>query len=149
MFEKLNCVRLAVAAIAFGVISFAIHMLMVMVMGNAALYEATSQLWKPMGESWFAGALVINLLGGLLFVMAYSALHKCGCACKANVCTNCARCGAMLGFVFWLVVGLPGMLSTYWMLAIPSAIMAEWTVGGFLSMVAGGAAVGLLYKPKK
>jgi len=113
-----------------------------MVSGTAPLYVETAQLWKPMMDSsWFMGMIALDFVAALLLAFAYATLHKA-------LPFSGAKAGAVLGFLVWLAVGLPGMLVTYWMVAIPTAIVAEWTINGLLQTLLGGAVIGAFYKVK-
>lgn len=92
---------------------------LMMVSGTSGLYAETVLLWKQMMDSsLFAGMIALDFIAALLLALAYAVLHKA-------LPYSAAKAGAVLGFLAWLAVGLPGTLVTYWTMAIPDAIMIE------------------------
>jgi len=139
---KINWGKWLVAGILGGIVYAVVSNVLMMVSGTSVLYTETAQLWKPMMDSsWFMGMIALNFIAALLLAFAYAMLHKA-------LPFSGAKAGAVLGFLAWLAVGLPGMLITYWTMAIPTTIVVEWTINGLLQTLLGGAVIGAFYKVK-
>lgn len=87
----------------------------------------------PPPASFYAYSVVFGLISAALFAWAYSRL---GSAIREK---NPLRKGLAFGAIVFLVAGLPGVLSMYLLLNIPSGLLAIWTVSSLAVYLMWGA----------
>jgi hypothetical protein len=54
------------------------------------------------------------------------------------------RKGLNYGLILWVIGTVPGMLLTYFTMAVPDSIVASWTFGGLISLAIAGSVIAVV-----
>ena len=127
--------KIVVSGIAAGIV--------ILVIGNligflfAVDYTTTPQLWKPMTGNWWYNMIVLDFVEGILYAAVFSILFN-------SIPGKGWRKGLNYGLILWVVATVPGMLMTYFTMAVPDSIVASWTFGGLISLVIAGSVISII-----
>ena len=97
-------------------------------------------IWKitksPPGLSFYTLAFLLNTA----FVFVYAFLHK---GIPSN--NKCSK-GIIFGLCIWSIGMLPGILVTYFFMAIAPAVILYWIISGFVKLFLKGLITAVIYK---
>lgn len=124
---------LAVVAvfIAWSVLDFIIHGLILQ-----STYQATAQLWRPMGQMKMGLMYVVTFVGAASFAGLYAVL----------VSPKSAATGLKYGLLFGIAIGFPMGFGTYSYMPVPLTLAVTWFIGSLIEMIVAGAIVGATIK---
>src|SRR5262249_33470018 len=117
--------------VAWLVFDFALHKLLL-----RPVYDATSNLWRPMDQMNLQLVYFVMLVLSLSFVSIYAFLieHKS------------LASGVTFGALFGLAISISAGFGTYIHMPIPLMLAWSWFLGGWIKAIAAGAIVGALIK---
>lgn len=121
---------LAVVAvfIAWAVLDFIIHGLILQ-----STYQATAQLWRPMGQMKMGLMYLVTFVGAASFAGLYAILKS-------------AVAGLKYGLLFGIAIGFPMGFGTYSYMPVPLTLAVTWFIGSLVETIVGGAIVGAIIK---
>jgi hypothetical protein len=131
-----NVVRL----VGFGVLAGAVSWVVAAAVnwagtGGLLWYQLTSILWKDLASpEVMAGAIFTHVVLGVFFALAYTSL-------RAGIPHRGVKSGLWLGFLFWLVGGLPFFIGLWTFSNIPDVIISTWALVGLVSQLSAGVVV--------
>lgn len=102
-------------------------------------YEATANLWRPMGEMKMGLMFLVGAVVATAFVCLYAWLIR-----DKSVAT-----GLSYGLIFGVAAGVSMGIGTYCVMPIPILMAVVWCVGTLVETAAGGVLVGWIVKPSK
>lgn len=131
------------AGVGFAVIAFIIHtassMLTMGYYTNPAYFPLWSKIMMPgegpPGAEFFAYSLFFNFLVGAIFALAYGYV-----APKLKQKTYW-RTGFHYGLFLFAVSAVPGYLSMYLILAVPTTLVIAWAIDSLIVYLLGGALI--------
>lgn len=129
-----------IAGIVTGVVIFVIGMVMGILLGVD--YTKTPQLWKPMTGNWTYYMIVVDIIEGIIYGLVFGIVMN-------SVPGNGWKKGLNYGLILWLVATAPGMMMTYFTMAVPDMIVASWLFGGLISLVIAGPLIAIIYNKLK
>ena len=146
MTVRINAVRFIVAALAYTVFAYLLHLIGALLTIPFYLDPAYFPVWSkflmptagPPPLSFSLYSLILGFVAALLFVYIYlrvRPLFKGG---------SRARRGATYGFGVFLVGGLPGFFMLWLLINIPFFLIVYFAVEGLIVNVAGGILVAYL-----
>jgi uncharacterized membrane protein YagU involved in acid resistance len=134
---KINYNKVLIAGIVAGIVlvivGFALGYL------TASMYASTPQLWKPMSGDWTYTMIIFDIVIGVILAFVYSIV-------KDGVPKKGITKGLYYGMLVWLVGTIPGMIMTYSTMAVPTALVLAWTIGGLVQYTLMGATISWLHK---
>jgi len=101
-------------------------------------YSATPQLWKSMTGNWYYNMVILDIFEGMLYAMVFSLFYS-------SIPGRGWRKGVNFGFVLWLIATVPGMLMTYFTMAVPDSIVMSWLFGGLVSLLIAGPVIAVVH----
>ena len=143
--ERISVPRVIGAGIIFAAIGQIVHNLgSIMTMGfylDPAYFPVWSRLMMPTAGpppmTFFYYSMAFGIINGILLALVYAVIRN-------GVPGVRTKRGATYGFLVFLVAGLPGTLSLYLLVNLPSALIAYWAFENLIIYVIGGAVFGRL-----
>lgn len=123
-----------VVFIVWSALDYVIHGLMLQ-----STYEATSNLWRPMGEMKMGLMYVVSILVATFFVLIYAFFIQ-----PKSIVT-----GLLYGLLFGLAMGISMGHGSYSFMPIPYSLAFSWFAGTVVEITLGGLLVGLIVKKDK
>jgi hypothetical protein len=126
-------VILAVIAvfIAWSILDFLIHGVLLQ-----STYQATAQLWRPIGQMKMGLMYLVTFISAATFVSLYVVL----------VLPKSVSSGLIYGLLFGIATGFPMGFGTYSFMPVPLNLAFTWFIGSLVETVVGGLIVGALIK---
>jgi len=129
------------AALAYAILAQILHSIGAFLTMSYYTDPAYFGLWSslmmptngPPGVEFFAVSLIFSFVIGLIFAYLYHRL-------KGTVS------GITFGLLLFAVSCVPGYLSTYLLLAVPTLLLVSWAVEGLVVSILGGLAIASLMK---
>jgi len=131
----MNYKKILISGLVAGFVILAVEFFLGYVL--SADYAATPQIWKPMTSSWYYQIFALDFIEGIIYAAAFSVVHS-------SIPGKGWRKGQNFGLLVWIVATIPGMLMTYFTMAVPDSIILSWTLGGLISIVFAGIAISLV-----
>ena len=124
---------LAVVAvfIAWSILDFILHGLLL-----RSTYEATANLWRPMGQMNIPLMYFVTLVFTACFVLIYGLL----------VGQKTLATGIRFGALFGLATGISMGFGSYSYMPIPLTLAWSWFFGSWIEAITAGAIVGAIMK---
>lgn len=124
---------LAVVAvfIAWSILDFILHGLLL-----RSTYEATANLWRPMGQMNMPLMYFVTLVFTACFVAIYGLL----------VGQKSLTSGIKFGVLFGLATGISMGFGSYSYMPIPLTLAWSWFFGSWIEAIAAGAIVGAILR---
>jgi hypothetical protein len=127
-----------------GIIAGLVAGVVILIIGNlsgflfAVDYTKTPELWKPMTGNWLYNMIAIDFVEGIIYGIVFTLIYS-------GIPGNGWKKGLNYGLIVWLVATVPGMLMTYFTMAVPDMIVVSWTVGGLISLVIAGPVIAIIH----
>jgi len=86
------------------------------------------ELWKPVGNIWFAGVVLLCVLAALIYALIYTVIRK-------GIVGGILPKGLLYGAFLWFLGPLPIGLLVNLTLALPSEIIVVWLFGSLLTLL--------------
>jgi hypothetical protein len=131
-----NIKKGVIVGIIYAIIAFIINFISGFIL--ASDYTTTPQLWKPMTDLWYYQIIALNLIEGIIFGLIFSVLYN-------GIPGKGWKRGFNFGLLLWFVGTVPGMLMTYFTMAVPDSIVLSWTIGGLITLLIGGSILAVVY----
>ena len=106
------------------------------------LYTSSPQLWKPAGDLWFLGLVLLNILAGLVYALVYTILGK---GIKGGVLDK----GLLYGCLLWFIGPLLNILSIHMAVNVPTEVIVSWLFGGLINTLVAGVIVVFVFEQMK
>lgn len=105
------------------------------------LYAETPQLWKPMEPliNWLVGMWIINIIIGIIFGLVYGKIQQ-------GIPGGGTKKGLYYGLILWLVGTIPGMMITLHTMAVPTILVAAWTIQNLVAIPLAGVTIVKTYE---
>ena len=100
-----------------------------------SMYQATSNLWRPMSEMNMALIYLVTLVAAVCFVLIYGMVGP-----------KTLKSGVLFGALFGLASGFSMGFGSYAYMPIPLALAFAWFVGTWIEAVIAGAIAGAILK---
>jgi len=113
------------------ILDFALHRILL-----RSIYDATSNLWRPMNQMNLPLVYLVMLVLIISFVLIYGLLIE----------QKSVAYGIKFGALFGLALSISAGFGTYIHMPIPLMLAWSWFLGGWVKAVAAGAIVGALIK---
>ena len=117
--------------VAWSILDFILHVLLL-----RSTYEATANLWRPMGEMNIPLMYFVTLVFTVCFVLIYGLL----------VGQKSLTTGLRYGALFGLAMGISMGLGSYVVMPIPPTLAWSWFLGSWIEAITAGAIVGAIVK---
>lgn len=117
--------------IVWSVLDFIIHGVIL-----KSTYQATAQLWRPMGEMKMGLMHLVTFVGVASFTGLYAVL----------VAPKSVTSGLKYGLLFGIATGVPMGFGTYSVMPVPLSLALTWFVGSLAETIAGGVICGTIIK---
>lgn len=140
--DRIKWGKAVLGGIAFAVISQVIYTLESMLDMGYYTDSTNFAIWSkimmpnqgPPGIEYFALAIALAFVMGLIFTAAFQALRN-------SFEKDFLKAGTTFGALLFFVATLPGMAAIYLNLAVPAGLVASWTVVGLIVDLLGGVAI--------
>lgn len=140
--------KLLLAAMAFAIISFAVHsagaLLDMPYYANPANFGLWSAIMMPAagppGMEFFAVSILFSLITGLIFADAYALTKGVFAAKKSFKAGKYFHVGLKFGLFLFLLSSFAPFLATFLMLAVPFGLLLSWMAQGLAISLASGVA---------
>ena len=117
--------------IAWSILDFILHGLLL-----RSSYEATANLWRPMGQMKMPLMYFVTLVFSACFVLIYGLL----------VGQKSLAAGIRFGALFGLATGISMGFGSYSYMPIPLTLAWSWFFGSWIEAITAGAIVGAIMK---
>jgi hypothetical protein len=139
--------ELSISALVFAILSQVVHTIGAFATMGYYIDPAYFPIWSnlmmpgpsPPGLEFYAVSFAFSLLAGLIFAFTYSALKK-GIPGKDLVK------GVNYGILLFLLADVTYAMTTFVILAVPSALLVSWALEGLVINIAFGAALSRIMK---
>jgi len=131
----MNYKKVLISGLAAGFVILAVEFFLGYAL--SADYTTTPQIWKPMTEMWYYQIFALYFIEGIIYAAAFSVLQN-------SIPGKGWKKGQNFGLLVWIVATVPGMLMTYFTMAVPDAIVLSWLLGGLISIVFAGIVISLV-----
>ncbi|MDY6965044.1 MAG: hypothetical protein SVM80_03620 [Halobacteriota archaeon] len=105
-------------------------------------YEATPELWNPIGTTVaFEGvvvALVVGILMGAIYTIFYRAIPSGG-----------VFKGLIFGLMFFLISDVPSFFNLQLLIPIPDEVIMYWFLKDLISFLVSGTVLAMVYESVK
>jgi hypothetical protein len=143
--KRISVARVIGAGVVFAIISQCIHTLGSIATIGFYMDPAYFHVWSkimmptegPPPVSFYYYSIAFGIVTGLFLALVYAIIRE-------GVPGTGARRGITYGFLVFLLAGLPGSLSLYLLINLPSALIAYWTLENLVTYLIGGAVFGKL-----
>jgi hypothetical protein len=140
---RINTVRLFLAALAYTVFAYILHLIGAVLTIQYYLDPSYFPVWSrllmptagPPPLAFSVYSLILGYVTALLFVFIYLKVRPL-LKGKSKV-----RRGAMYGFGVYLVGGLPGFFMLWLLINLPFLLLVDWAVEGLIANIVGGVLV--------
>jgi len=140
--DKIKWGKAVLGGIAFAVISQVVYTVESMLDLGYYTDPANFAIWSkimmpnqgPPGMEYFALTIALAFVTGLIFTAAFQTVRK-------SLENDAVKAGITFGVLLFFVATLPGMLSMYANLAVPTGLVASWIVAGLVVDLLGGVAI--------
>jgi len=117
--------------LSWSMLDFILHGLLL-----RSIYEATSNLWRPMDQMHMPLMYFVTLVFTVCFVLIYGLL----------VGQKSLSSGIRFGALFGLATGISMGFGSYSYMPIPLTLAWSWFLGSWIEAIAAGAIVGAIVK---
>jgi hypothetical protein len=121
---------IAAVFVTWSILDFILHGVLLQPM-----YEATSNLWRPMSEMNMGLIYLVTLVAAACFVLIYGL-----------VSVKTLKSGVFFGVLFGLASGFSMGFGSYAYMPIPLALAFSWFLGTWIEAVIAGAIAGAILK---
>ncbi len=143
--ERVSLARVIGAGIVFAIIGQLIHSLgAILTMGfyvDPTYLSVWSKIMMPAASpppiSFYYYSIAFGIITGILLASVYAIIRE-------GITGKGAKKGLVYGFLVFLVAGVPGSLSLYLLINLPSALIAYWAIENLVIYLIGGAIFGKL-----
>jgi hypothetical protein len=143
MTVRIDTVRLLLAALAYTVFAYLLHLLGAMLTLDYYLNPAYFSVWSrilmpisgPPPLTFSVYSLVLGYITALLFAFIYLQIRPLFKEMSR------VRTGATYGFGVFLVGGLPGFLMLWLLINLPFLLIVEWAIEGLIANLVGGVLI--------
>lgn len=102
------------------------------------LYLETPGMWKLTGEVWLVGTVLLYLMTGLIYSLAYTVMGK---PLKGSPFAK----GLLYGSLIWFIGSLPGLMMTHLSMNVPAAVIISWLFTGLLNALVAGVMIAFVF----
>ena len=143
--ERVSLARVIGAGIVFAIIGQLIHSLgAILTMGfyvDPTYLSVWSKIMMPAAGpppiSFYYYSIAFGIITGILLASVYAIIRE-------GITGKRAKKGLVYGFLVFLVAGVPGSLSLYLLINLPSALIVYWAIENLVIYLIGGAIFGKL-----
>ena len=141
-------VKLVIAAIAYTIISQIIHMVDALLTMNFYLMPQYFSVWSkimmpiagPPPFSFYGLSILFAVITGAIFAFIYLTIMK------AVPGKTKLQKGLAYGFILFLVNGIPGFLSLYLIVNLPTVLIIYWLIENLVIFLISGVVFAKLFK---
>ena len=141
-------VKLIIAAIAYTIISQIIHIVDAFLTMNLYLMPQYFGVWSkimmpgegPPPATFYAFSILFALITGVIFAFIYLTIMK------AVPGKTKLQKGLAYGFILFLVNGIPGFLSLYLIVNLPTVLIIYWLIENLVIFLISGVVFAKLFK---
>jgi len=141
-------VKLIIAAIAYTIISQIIHIVDAFLTMNFYLMPQYFGVWSkimmpgegPPPATFYAFSILFALITGVIFAFIYLTIMK------AVPGKTKLQKGLAYGFILFLVNGIPGFLSLYLIVNLPTVLIIYWLIENLVIFLISGVVFAKLFK---
>jgi hypothetical protein len=138
--------KLVICSVIVTIISEAIYRLGTIANMRYYTNPAYADVWSkvvmptagPPPQSFYLYSLLFTFITAVLFVLVFQIVLR------GVPGSGPAMRGLMYGFLVFLVAGIPGMLSMYLLIHLPTGLIWSWTIQGFIVYLVTGLVVGAI-----
>ena len=147
MHKNVN-VKLVIAAIVYTIIAQIVHIVDAFLTMNFYLMPQYFGVWSkimmptegPPPATFYAFSVVFALITGVIFAFIYLAIMK------AVPGKTRLQKGLSYGVILFLVNGIPGFLSLYIIINLPTVLIIYWLIENLVIFLASGVVFAKLFK---
>lgn len=142
---RISVPRVIGAGIAFAVIGQIVHTLGAVPTMSYYMDPTYFAVWSklmmpaagPPPATFFYYSIAFGIIGGVLLALVYALIYSGIPGLKT-------KRGVVYGLMIFLAAGVPGALSLYLLVNLPSALIAYWALENLITYLLGGAVFGRL-----
>ncbi len=143
--ERVSVIKIFIAGIVFAIVSQLIHSLgSILTMGfytDPTYFPVWSKVMMPTEGpppiSFFYYSIIFGIITGILLASVYAII-------RGGVPGTGTKRGLMYGLLVFLLAGVPGSLSLYLLINLPSALITYWALENLFVYLINGAIFGKL-----
>jgi len=105
---------------------------------TSGLYLQSPELWKPMGDVWLIGIILLNLMAGLVYALVYTVMGK---QLKGSPLAK----GLLYGSLIWFIGPLPGLMMTHLTMAVSPEIIISWLFSNLVGALVAGVIIAYVF----
>ena len=136
----MSSIRVVLAGVLAGVVTLFIWIGFSFLTGP--IYAMSPELWKPVGDLWFFGLILLNILIGLVYALVYTILGK---SMKGSVLDK----GLLYGCLLWFIGPLPSILFAHLTINIPPEVIVSWIFSYLINTLVAGIIIVFVYEEIK